>query len=328
MSHEMVWQPACSNELLLRRARMNAVIRQFFGARAVLEVETPSLSRAVGTDPALSPFVTSFSWPGQTVGCDLYLQTSPEFAMKRLLAAGSGDIFQICKAFRNEESGRHHNPEFSLLEWYRIGFSLFDLIAEIEALVAELFGQTLMAPERYAYCDIFSRYIELDPLTASIDEFDARARVLGLVEAAALCGDDRTVWLDVLFSHFVQPHLGCNRLTAIYHYPAFMPSLARVCAHDGRLVERVEVFMAGMELGNGFHELADAVEQSARFNADCDRRKALNLPVYPQDDRLLSALQNGLPDCSGIAIGLDRLLMVWCQAESINSVLAFPLARC
>lgn len=325
----VAWQPSGDRQALLRRARLNRRIRAFFEARGVLEVETPLLGRCTVTDPGLTGFVTRFHLPGQSAGTPLYLQTSPEFAMKRLLAAGSGSIFQICKAFRDEESGRQHNPEFTLLEWYRVGHGLFDLIDEVEALMRHLAeGEAeLDAPERFRYRDVCRRYLGLDPVTASLDEFAACADAHGLVGAHALCGETRSIWLDLLFSHLVQPHLGRGRVTSVHHYPAFMPSLAAGCPGDADTVERVEIFLAGMELGNGFHELADAREQRARFERDLDMRRSLGLTVPDIDERLLAALASGLPDCAGIAIGLDRLLMALFGQTAIDEVLAFPVMR-
>jgi lysyl-tRNA synthetase class 2 len=321
------WQPVCSLEQLRQRAELNSKIRQFFAARGVLEVETPLLGLRGVTDPALQPFTTLFNLPGQTEGDPLYLQTSPEFAMKRLLAAGSGSIYQICKAFRNEESGRQHNPEFTLLEWYRVGFSLADLMDEVEALIDALAIITLRPPERISYVDAFIRHLELHPLNASFMDLARLSEARGLPEAAKLCGNDRAVWLDLLFSYFIQPHLGQQRVTCVHHYPVYMPSLARVCPADEQLVERVEVFLSGMELGNGFHELTDADEQVRRFERDCRERRFKNLPVPEKDERLLQALRAGLPDCSGMAMGLDRLLMALTGSPSLDGVLAFPLDR-
>ncbi len=323
------WTPACTPEALRLRAKLLAGIRRFFAARDVLEVETPLLCHAAVTDPNLHAFTTRFVPPGAPQGRDLYLQTSPEFAMKRLLAAGSGSIYQICKAFRDEESGRHHNPEFTLLEWYRVGFSLADLMDEVEALLAEVCGAAYpLAPAgRHGYAELFERHLGIDPLTATLADFARCAEARDFPEASALCGDDRKVWLDLLFSYFVQPQLGRGRASFVYGYPACLPSLARHNPDDPRVVERVEVFLEGLELGNGFHELADAVEQEARFDHDLAERQGRGLALPPKDERLLAALRHGLPDCSGIAIGLDRLLMLLAGAGAIGEVLAFPVDR-
>lgn len=304
-------------------------IRRFFDERGVLEVETPILSKGSVTDPNLHPFVTEFRQPGQTSGVRLHLQTSPEFAMKRLLAADSGSIYQICKAFRNEECGRHHNPEFTLLEWYRVGFGLDGLIDEIEDLLfAVLDGKRELAPaRRISYRRLFAELVGFDPLQADATAFAEGARRHGLFEAPAICGEDKNVWLDLLFSHIVQPRMDLGRVYFVYDYPACLPSLARQKPGDEMVVERVEVFLDGQELANGFHELADAVEQERRFNADLAVRHREGLPMTPKDQRLLDALAHGLPDCSGMAVGLDRLLMLMTGADHINQVLAFPVAN-
>lgn len=325
----VVWQPACELTALRARAELLALIRGFFFERGVMEVETPLLCHAGGTDPNLHPFVTRFHAPGQAgEGIPLYLQTSPEFAMKRLLAAGSGSIYQICKAFRNEEAGRLHNPEFTILEWYRVGFGLEQLMGEIEALLRRLFAdrRKLEASQRIAYRDAFREYAGVDPL-ASLAELARCARRHGLNEAETLCGENRPLWLDLLFSHAVQPHLGQGRISFVFDYPACQPSLARPKPDDARWVERVEVFLDGMELANGFRELADPSEQERRFDADLEARRAQGLRELPKDRRLLAALESGLPDCSGVALGLDRLLMLLTGAATIDAVLAFPLER-
>lgn len=330
MAEESIWRPACTPALLRLRAGMNKRIRNFFASRGVLEVETPLLGRRGVTDPALSAFTTLYRLPGQSgTETPLYLQTSPEFAMKRLLAAGCGSIYQICKAFRNEESGRHHNPEFTLLEWYRLGFSLDDLMGEVESLIGELFepAARLLPPERITYTEVFRQYLDIHPVDDSLDSFACIAKTNGLPEASMLCRDERSVWLDLLFSHFIQPQLGRQRLTSVYDWPALMPSLARVRPEHEDYVERVEIFLFGMEIGNGFHELADADEQRFRFERDLQRRQALGLPSIPIDERLFDALHSGLPDCSGMAMGLDRLLMIMSGCRILDEVLAFPLDR-
>lgn len=306
---------------------MLAKIRRFFCERGVLEVETPLLCHAAGTDPNLQPFSAEFRLPGLAQGTPLYLQTSPEFAMKRLLAAGSGPVYQICKAFRNEEAGRFHNPEFTMLEWYRVGFGLAELIDEIDALLQTLFAgiRDWQPAERIRYRERFARDTGLDPVLASPAEFAAYARAHGLDEAEALCGEDRKLWLDLLFSHCIQPKLGQGGACFVYDYPACLPSLARTKPGEPEVVERVELFIDGIELGNGYHELADAAEQERRFDADLRVRQTMGLALPPKDRRLLAALEAGLPDCSGVAIGLDRVLMLVLGAGAMADVLAFPV---
>lgn len=308
---------------------MLAEVRRFFQKRGVLEVETPLLCHTSGTDPNLHPFVTDFHLPGRPEGIPLYLQTSPEFAMKRLLASDSGPIYQICKAFRNEENGRHHNPEFTILEWYRPSFRLADLIEEIDALLTRLFtGKRKLAPtERWAYPELFTSLVGADPITASLDRLADAACQRGLPEASTLCGDNRSIWLDLLFSHVVQPQLGRGRACFVYDYPACLPSLARRKPDRPEVVERVELFLDGLELGNGFRELTDPNEQEQRFDTDLAHRRQSGLLMPPKDTRLLAALGDGLPDSSGVALGLDRILMLQLGATSIEEVLAFPVGR-
>jgi lysyl-tRNA synthetase class 2 len=321
------WRPSCAPDFIPLRARLLRQIREFFWAREVLEVETPLLSQAIGTDPQLAFFSTEFDFhPSRQT---LYLQTSPEFAMKRLLAAGSGSIYQICKAFRNGEAGRFHNPEFTMLEWYRIGFRLADLMDECEALIGDLFaGHRALEPaQRFSYCSLFADYIGLNAAEFSHADYCAYAQACGLSEAITICGDDHATWLDFLFSHQIQPHLGINRLSMVYGYPACQSSLARLNELNPKITERVELFIDGVELGNGFFELADAEEQSRRFDREIAVRKQQNLSSVIKDERLIAALKAGLPECSGIAIGLDRVLMVLFGKPSIQDVLGFPITR-
>lgn len=320
------WRPTCSLELMRLRARMLADIRNFFADRSVLEVETPLLSHSVGTDPQLEFFTTEYCLSPQRQ--TLFLQTSPEFAMKRLLAAGSGSIYQIGKAFRNGESGRFHNPEFTMLEWYRVDFTLLQLMDEIAELIEGLFsGQSLQETQRVSYQDIFASFTGLDPLAFSYQDYCAFARECQLSEAVDICGYDHAVWLDFIFSHKVQPHLGKNALCMVYGYPACQSSLARVNQHNAQLTERVEVFINGIELGNGYYELADAEEQSRRFDKELAIRQQQKLPISVKDNYLIAALESGLPECSGVAIGLDRLLMLLSGSASIEDVLSFSIHR-
>ena len=321
------WQPTCALGLLRLRAQTLQKIRQFFAQRSVLEVETPLLGAAIGTDPQLDFFITEYHWP--PTQRTLFLQTSPEFAMKRLLAAGSGSIYQICKAFRNGESGRFHNPEFTLLEWYRVGYNLSQLMDEVDELVAFLFNgkQVLQPTQRVSYQSLFQQTTGLNPLVFSYEEYSSYARDSGLVDAVALCGQDHALWLDFIFSHQVQPHLGQNALWLVYGYPACMPSLARVNGHNPLLTDRVELFINGVELGNGYYELNDAKEQEQRFDKEIAVRQATMRPSVNKDVRLLAALASGLPDCSGIAIGLDRILMLLSNSPAIDEILAFPISK-
>lgn len=321
------WQPSCSIEMLHLRAWLLAKIRAFFLEKAVLEVETPLLSHTIGTDPSLAFFATHYNLP--PFYHRLFLQTSPEFSMKRLLAAGCGSIYQIAKAFRNGESGRFHNPEFTLLEWYRVGFTLPELMDEVAELIVSLFAEhaALSGVERHSYQTIFQQYTGLDALVFCYEDYCTYALANELPEAVALCEYDHALWLDVLFSHKVQPYLGKNSLCMIYGYPACQSSLARINADNSLVTDRVELFINGVELGNGFYELTDAVEQNQRFDAEIAVRQQNNLAAVVKDERLIAALNAGLPECSGIAIGLDRLLMLLSKSASIDEVLSFSIHR-
>jgi lysyl-tRNA synthetase class 2 len=321
------WQPACSIEILRLRAQVFEDIRRFFSARAVLEVETPLLSYSSGTDPQLDFFTAEYCSP--PLHHTLFLQTSPEFAMKRLLAAGSGSIYQICKAFRNGESGRFHNPEFTLLEWYRIGFTLPQLMDEIAELIGVLFNdhRPLNQTQRFSYQEIFQRYTDLNPLEFSYQDYCTYARDNNMPEAESICGYDHGLWLDFIFSHNVQPQLGENAVCMVYGYPACQSSLARINEHNSQITDRVEVFINGIELGNGYYELTDAKEQDRRFDEELSIRQQRKRPVAVKDKYLIAALDAGLPECSGMSIGLDRLLMLLTNSATIEDVLNFPVHR-
>jgi lysyl-tRNA synthetase class 2 len=309
------------------RAQLLYDIRQFFSARDVLEVETPLLGFSSGTDPQLDFFTSEYGLP--PLQHRLFLQTSPEFAMKRLLAAGSGSIYQICKAFRNGESGRFHNPEFTMLEWYRVGFTLPQLMDEIAELIGLLFKRrrTLEPTQRFSYQELFYRHTGLDPLVFSYQDYCVYALDNHTSEAVSICGYDHALWLDFIFSHKVQPQLGENALCMVYDYPACQSSLARINADNSLVVDRVEIFINGTELGNGYYELTDAAEQDRRFDKEIAIRQQRQRPVTVKDNHLIAALEAGLPDCSGMAIGLDRLLMLLSDSASIQDVLNFPLHR-
>ncbi|WP_349431099.1 EF-P lysine aminoacylase EpmA [Methylomarinum sp. Ch1-1] len=321
------WRPSCQVEQLRARAQLLAAVRAFFQSRKVLEVETPLLCQATGTDPQLDFFCTDGQRSVQR--SSLYLQTSPEFAMKRLLAAGSGSIYQICKAFRNGESGRFHNPEFTILEWYRVDYCLHELMHEVAELITTLLEpHRVLGPTRIiAYQQLFIDETGLDPLVFSVEQYRDYARRQGFGEAIDICEDNHSMWLDFIFSHKIQPSMGEESLCLVHGYPAIQSSLARISASDARVAERFEVFVRGIELGNGFFELADAAEQEERFDQEIAERRSRRLPAVEKDRRFLAALQSGLPDCSGVAIGLDRLLMILTGAACIDDILAFPIAR-
>ncbi len=334
------WAPSASLETLGRRARMAAAVRGFFAARDVLEVETPLLSAATVTDPHLHSLVTRYGEAAGGGGRRLFLQTSPEFAMKRLLAAGSGAVYQLGRAFRDGEAGRRHNPEFTLLEWYRPGFDHHRLMDEVEELLAVTLGGVPgdRPAERLTYAEVFERHAGVDPFRDPLESL-REAAALALAGDPPDLGDDRDAWLDLLMVSAIERRLGWDgapaeerpRATFVHDYPASQAALARVrppsTPDEPPLAERFELFVAGVELANGFHELADPDEQRRRFERDLAVRRAWGLPEVTLDERLLAALEAGLPPCAGVALGFDRLVMLATGADSIAEVLAFPLDR-
>lgn len=310
----MSWQPSASIEALASRAQLNGYIRDFFKMRQVMEVETPILSRACVSDASLQALNTN------CCNDTSYLQTSPEYPMKRLLAAGSGDIFQICKTFRDGELGARHNPEFTMLEYYRQGFDLKTLMDE----VAQLVGDYLQIQHRrdFTYQQALKTYGGLDAFTISDD--DLRAQVTEFVGSDLVLKRDEC--LDIIMSHVVEPNLPKDCLVFIYHYPASQAALAKTSRDDqgNHIAKRFELYVKGLELANGYHELTDIHEQATRF--DLEQEKS-DIEGLPQDQNFLNALKAGLPECSGVAIGLDRILMLKLKSESISQVLAFDMSR-
>jgi lysyl-tRNA synthetase class 2 len=319
------WRPTASLSMLVKRAELLQQIRAFFHARGVMEVETPIMSAAGNTDPQVSGFVTYYDGPGHPLDGRMFLQTSPEFAMKRLLAAGSGAVYQLCKVFRNSETGRRHNPEFTMLEWYQPGYDHHALMGEVEELLVEILPEQAEAAQRISYQQAFLEHAGFDPLAAAMPVIRDCARQHGLSDIVGLTDEDRDAWLDLLMAQVVIPKL--SGMVFIYDYPASQASLARIKAEDPRVAERFECFIDGMELANGFHELTNAGEQRQRFLAENKKRAAAGLPVMPIDNRLVEALEYGMPACAGVALGIDRLLMLSVGAESISEVLAFPVDR-
>ena len=300
---------------------MLATIRTFFEQREVIEVCTPVLSQAAATEPSIEPMQTRYTGPEYPTGKSLYLQTSPEFAMKRLLAADSGAIYQIAQAFRDGEYGPRHNPEFTLLEWYRPGFDHHDLMREVAELMCVCMDEEL-GMEKISYIELFEHQFGWDPLEADVQKLADTARIHGL-QVDNL--QQRDQWLDLLMSLVIEPTLGRQGLTFVYDYPASQASLARLHGDDQRLASRFELYYQGMELANGFHELTDAAEQRRRFEKDNQQRQRSGLQPLPIDENLLQALQRGLPDCAGVALGVDRLLMLQQGETSLEGMLAFSL---
>lgn len=316
----MDWQPSASLELLRARAGLLGRIRQFFADRAVLEVETPLLCRSGITDPAIEPLVVE---RGTSLRGPRYLQTSPEYAMKRLLACHGEPIFQLARAFRDGEAGARHNPEFTLLEWYRPGFDHHALMAEVADLVRHCLGECPVRSRSYR--QLFHELLSVDPFTAAVAELEALARAR--LDVGNMRGG-KDLWLDLLMSHLIQPQLVGAGMCFVYDYPASQAALARIASLDGLMVgHRFELYVDGMELANGYFELGDSREQRQRFDRDNARRLESGLPRRPLDERLLAALDHGLPACSGVALGVDRLLMLATRSDDIRQVLAFDWAR-
>jgi lysyl-tRNA synthetase class 2 len=307
------WQPGATPATLAARAGLLTQIREFFQQRSVLEVETPLLCAGTVTDPNITPITCTDRW----------LQTSPEYAMKRLLAAGSGPIYQVCKAFRQAEAGTRHNPEFTLLEWYRPGYSLGDLIEEVGELVSGILGRRDW--QCSSYRQLFQDYLQLDPFTVDTASLEAFSRERLDISFEP---DNRDVWLDLLLSHLIEPQLAERGLLFVYDYPATQAALARL-RRDGEHVvaERFELYADGVELANGYCELTDAAEQATRFAHDNERLTHAGIAPRPVDERLLQALEHGIPACSGVALGLDRLLMVLTGAASLAEVMSFDWDR-
>ncbi|MES9957647.1 MAG: EF-P lysine aminoacylase EpmA [Sedimenticola sp.] len=320
------WQPTATLEMLRARASLLEQVRSFFLQAGVLEVETPACSVHGTTDPAIDSITGRYTGPGAPRGRTLYLHTSPEFPMKRLLAAGSGPIYQICKVFRDGESGRLHNPEFTLLEWYRPGFDHHRLIDEVERLVLSLFDEPL-GVKRMSYGEVFQKYLSIEPHQATSETLRQAALQQQVPGADSLELPDRDAWLDLLMSHCIEPQLGQGGLCFIYDYPASQASLSRIRNDDPPVAERFELYMDGLELANGFNELLDATEQRKRFEQDLEKRADNGKPPVPMDEHLLAALEQGLPFCAGVALGIDRLLMRVTGATHIDQVLAFPIDR-
>jgi len=324
--HALDWRPGAGIGVLRARAEMLGRLRGFFAERRVLEVETPLLSSCFGTEPSIEPLQSEFVGPGYASGRRLYLQSSPEFFMKRLLADGSGPIYQVCKAFRNGEAGRLHNPEFSILEWYRPDFAADQLMQELAELVQLLLGQDDLPVEFRPYAQLFEEVLGLDVFSAQAEQLRACACERNLLGAEQL-QLDRDGWLNLLMSTLIEAELGRDGLCFVTDYPASQASLARINAYDTRTAKRFELYYRGVELANGFEELVDATEQAERFeHENCTRRGRGQQPM-PVDEALLGALEAGLPACSGVALGLDRLLMCALELDDIDQVLAFSLAR-
>lgn len=318
------WKPTASIEALQMRARLNALIRRFFAERGVLEVETPVLSAAGNTDPNIESFQLEFSGPGAAGPSGRWLRTSPEFPLKRLLAAGVGNCYELGRVFRNGEMGRLHNPEFTMLEWYRLGWTHHQLMDECAELVKDalrLAGRTASIRES-SFRQLYQDQFGFDPMTASEAELRGPLAVFD-IRADGLGRDD---WLDLLMTHLIQPSIPDNRILLVYDYPKSQAALARVRQGDVPVAERFELYLGSLELANGYRELGDGDEQRERFVRDHSRRQKKGSALPPLDERLLQALP-AMPDCSGVALGVDRLLMAMLGADRLAEVIAIPFDR-
>jgi lysyl-tRNA synthetase class 2 len=318
------WKPTTSFKALKLRAQLNALVRGFFAERNVLEVETPILSQAANSDPNIESFQLQFIGPRSGGAGQRWLRTSPEFHLKRLVAAGVGDCYELGRVFRNGEAGRRHNPEFTMLEWYRVGWDhhqLMDECAELVKAAMHLAGRRTTVREvsfRQLYQDSFG----FDPLTASEGELRGPLAVYD-IDPAGLGRDD---WLDLLMTHLVQPSLPANRILLVYDYPSTQCALARIRPGDPPVAERFELYVGPLEVANGYHELNDATEQRARLGRDLATRQKRASIQPPVDERLHAALPK-LPACAGVALGIDRLLMAMGGRDAIADVVAFPFDR-
>lgn len=323
---ELDFRPAASWPVLRLRAELLARTRTFFAERDFLEVETPLLSADVVVDRHLDPISVTVPQDARhpEVGRQLWLQTSPEFAMKRLLAAGGEAIYQITRAFRAGEAGARHNPEFTIVEWYRRG----DSMNEGMQLLSDLAEWLLMRgpAQRISYREAFQRYAGVDPLTSTIEALAATAAKRGLTPGASFASAERDEWLNLLLAELVEPHLGHEAPAILYHYPASQAALARTSGEPS-VAERFELYVEGTELANGYHELLDAQVLRQRIAAASQVREADGKPPLPAESRLLAAMEHGLPACSGVALGFDRVVMLAAGAQDIAEVLAFPIDR-
>ena len=311
------WQPASGPGAAARRARMKQRIRAYFAAAHVLEVDTPVLSPYAVSDPQIESLEITQC---QVSGRPLYLHTSPEFCMKRLLAADYPDIYSMCRVFRDGESGRLHQPEFTMLEWYRLGMGLDEIVADTVGVISAALDRDIDA-DTVDYRDAFIAACGLDPFVADIASLADAAEADDALRAAV--GNERDDWLDLVLATRVTPQFAPGHLTVLRHYPASQAALARLCPDDNALADRFEVFLGPVELANGYVELTDGEEQRRRIETDNVARRRRGRPVRPVDELLLAALESGLPDCAGVALGLERLLMLFNKTDDIANVITF-----
>lgn len=320
----MIWQPSASIQILQQRAEILSKIRSFFSSRSICEVQTPLLGKSSLHAVNIFPFITNFDNGPQRNPTPLYLQTSPESFMKRLLAAGSGPIYQMSSVFRNGEVGRKHQPEFTMLEWYRPSFTLQDLIGEVSALLTYILNTPFI--KTYTYQEVFQTILKINPHSATIPELINCAISHQFITTSKDLTLDKDGWLDLLMTHGVEAQLDQLHVgpIAITDYPASQAALAKIVNRNGYLVgERFEVYYQGLELANGYNELLDANEQRSRLEQDNQQRIQLGIAPVPLDEPFLAALQSGIPICSGVALGVDRLIMLALNLKDISQTVAF-----
>ncbi|PIQ38025.1 MAG: EF-P lysine aminoacylase GenX [Lysobacterales bacterium CG17_big_fil_post_rev_8_21_14_2_50_64_11] len=318
------WQPSASLAALKQRAGLYAMIRRFFSERAVIEVETPVLSRAGNPDPNIQSLTLTVNLPQMPSG-RRWLRTSPEFALKRLVAAGLGDCFEMGRVFRDGEAGRRHNPEFTLLEWYRVGWDhrrLMEETADLVQAAMALSGRRTSVRE-ISFRDLYRSTLGIDPFTDSDHALRAPLAVYA-IDATGLGRDD---WLDLLMTHLIQPALPSNRVLLVYDYPPSQCALARIRPDSPPVAERFELYLGPLEIANGYHELINPAEQRERFTANADVRQRRGERPIPIDQAFIAALDAGLPACAGVAVGVDRLLMAMLGTDNIHDVMAFAAER-
>ncbi len=322
----MNWQPTASILFLKKRAEILAKIREFFAIRNVMEVETPCLSHSTVPDPSIASLATECLVPNAAKPQKLFLQTSPEYAMKRLLAAGSGPIYQICKSFRADGRSRLHNPEFTMLEWYRPGFTHRDLIVEVDGLLRRILN--CQVAKCVSYGELFQEYLSIDPYEVSLEILKKKAKEKNIELMNSEKFSSVTDYLQLLMSQVIEPNLGLNQQpTIVVDFPIAQAALAKADPYNPLVAERFEVYWKGIELANGFHELCDAKEQRKRFEQENAERKAQGLPEIPLDENFLAALAYGMPASAGVALGVDRLVMAALDVSDIAEVIAFPVER-
>jgi len=312
------WQPSSGPTVAVRRAELLQRARHYFSGQNVLAVDTPALSRCAGTDPNLDSLAVR-----SNTGNDYFLHTSPEFCLKRMLADGYPDIYSICRVFRDGESGKRHLPEFTMAEWYRLDFDFSAIIDDTVGFIAACLNLPRLAENvaRYEYADAFQELAGVDALEGTVDQLsrvcDSDARLRSEI------GANRSTWLDLIMSTIIAPQFAGDQLTVVRHYPASQASLARLCPDDERVADRFEVFCGDLEIANGYVELTDAEEQQRRFDQELESRQRTGRSVPPQDHRLIAALESGLPDCAGVAVGVERLQMILDKTDDVSNVVTF-----